>query len=145
VAEEPPCLYVPSAETNDLGIRDCSPARKNLSNRSISGPFAFAWKSHDPGATLSSLTWPSTASFAPATWSGKARQLGIIVSDCQDVGTLRDQTSGDHRSRVAAAPAAFEATGRRAPSCIQLGSLRIFAMFSKAVPTFRSFLRGNRS
>src|ERR1700730_16392580 len=32
MAEEPPCLYVPSAETNDLGIRDCWPARKNLSN-----------------------------------------------------------------------------------------------------------------
>jgi integrase len=29
VAEEPPCLYVLSAETNDLGIRDCSSARNN--------------------------------------------------------------------------------------------------------------------
>jgi hypothetical protein len=58
-------------------------------------------ESHDPGATLSSLTWPSTASFAPATWSGKAPQFGIIVSDCQDVGTLRDQTPGNQRSRVA--------------------------------------------
>jgi hypothetical protein len=63
VAEEPPCLYVLSADTNDLGIRDCSSARKHLSNRSTSGPFAFAWKSHDRGATSSSLTW-STASFA---------------------------------------------------------------------------------
>jgi hypothetical protein len=64
VAEEPPCLHVLSAETNDLGTRDCSSARKNLSNRSTSGPFAFAWKLHNRGATLSSLTWPSTANFA---------------------------------------------------------------------------------
>jgi hypothetical protein len=50
--------------------RDQRPWNKGLlSNRSTSGPFAFAWKSHDRGATLSSLTWPSTASFAPATWS----------------------------------------------------------------------------
>ena len=68
MAEDPPCLYVLSAENNDLGIRDCSSVRKDLSNRSTSGLFAFAWKSHDRGATLSSLTWPSTASFAPATW-----------------------------------------------------------------------------
>jgi integrase len=52
VAEEHPCLYVLSAETNDLGIRDCSSARNGPSNRSTSGPFAFAWKSHDRGATF---------------------------------------------------------------------------------------------
>jgi hypothetical protein len=68
VAKEPPCLYVLSAETNGPGIRDCSSARKSLSNQSTSGPFAFAWKSRDRGATLSSLTWRSTASFAPAIW-----------------------------------------------------------------------------
>ena len=28
MAEEPPCFYVLAAETDDLGIRDCSSARK---------------------------------------------------------------------------------------------------------------------
>ena len=37
MAELPRCLYVLSAEINGLGIRDCSSARKNLSNRSASG------------------------------------------------------------------------------------------------------------
>jgi hypothetical protein len=35
MAEEPPCLYVLSADTNDLGIRDCSSARRNLEPKHV--------------------------------------------------------------------------------------------------------------
>jgi hypothetical protein len=38
--------------TNDLGLRDCPSDRKNLSNRSTSGPFEFVKNSHDRGATF---------------------------------------------------------------------------------------------
>ena len=37
----PLCLYVPSTEASDLGTRDCSSARIDLSNRSTFGPFEF--------------------------------------------------------------------------------------------------------
>ena len=35
MAEEPPCLYVLSADTDDLGIRDCSSARRNLEPKHV--------------------------------------------------------------------------------------------------------------
>src|ERR1019366_7971082 len=38
----PQCLYVLSTKANDLGTRDCSSARRNLSSRSTFGPFEFA-------------------------------------------------------------------------------------------------------
>jgi hypothetical protein len=41
VAEEPLCLLVLSKIVLDLGIEDCSSARKSRSNQSTFGPFAF--------------------------------------------------------------------------------------------------------
>jgi hypothetical protein len=35
-------LYELSTEANDLGTKDCSSARRNLSSRSTFGPFGFA-------------------------------------------------------------------------------------------------------
>ena len=67
MAEEPPCFYVLSAETNDPGIKDCSSARRNLLNRSTSGPFAFASKSLDRGATVSSLSNSNRTNFEDHT------------------------------------------------------------------------------
>jgi hypothetical protein len=54
------------------GTKVCSSVRRKLSSRSTFGPFEFAWKSRDQGATLQSSTWRSTASFALATWSNCA-------------------------------------------------------------------------
>jgi hypothetical protein len=41
-AEDRLCQDVTSTEANDLGIRDCSSARRNLSSRSMSGRFESA-------------------------------------------------------------------------------------------------------
>jgi hypothetical protein len=58
LAEDPPCLFALSACTiHDLGIRDCSSARKSPSNPNTFGPFAFGSRSHACGATLHSLIW----------------------------------------------------------------------------------------
>jgi hypothetical protein len=54
VAENPSCLYVQLAETNNLGIRDCSSARKNLLEPKHFWAIRAHYKSHDRGATLSS-------------------------------------------------------------------------------------------
>jgi hypothetical protein len=61
MAEDPLCLFVISTDANDLGTRDCSSAKRNLSSRSTFGRFEFALKLHDRGASLQSLTWQSTS------------------------------------------------------------------------------------
>jgi hypothetical protein len=52
MAEDPRCLHVLSTEADDLGTKDCSSARRSRLSRSTSGPFEFAWKSHDQDARL---------------------------------------------------------------------------------------------
>ena len=52
MAEAPLCLYVVSTEVNGLGTKVFS--SEETSRRSTFGPFEFAWKSHDQGATLRS-------------------------------------------------------------------------------------------
>jgi integrase len=53
LAEDPPCLFALSAWTiHDLGIRDCSSARKSPLTKNTFGPFAFGSRSHACGADL---------------------------------------------------------------------------------------------
>src|SRR6267378_3293681 len=69
MAENPPCLYVLSAEVMNLGIKDCWSAKRSLSNRNMSGRSEFGWKSRYPNVILQFSTSQSTANFAPVTWS----------------------------------------------------------------------------
>jgi hypothetical protein len=56
-----PHEQVRSKETSDLGMRDCPSARKTPRTEARLVHFKFVKKSHDRGATFSSLSEPSTA------------------------------------------------------------------------------------
>jgi hypothetical protein len=96
-------LHVLSKATNDLGIRDGPSARKNLSNRSTSGPFEFVKKSHDRGATLSSLSKLSTANSRSCVTLSCARAARPFLCTYIHCG------SPHPRQRLKIAPAAVPA------------------------------------
>src|SRR4029077_17098324 len=56
MAEKPSCLLLSTNTCQDLGIRDCSSVKRNRSNPSTFGRFAFDWRFHANGATLHSST-----------------------------------------------------------------------------------------